>query len=212
MIFSSKNYLIFILALPILLFCVPARAAEPVDSDGDGLSDATESALGTDPYNPDTDGDGYNDGLEVSQGFNPQMGGGDRSLPRRVEVNLSNQTLTYYFNDVKVGTMPISSGLLRTPTPTGTFFILRKLPSVRYQGLTYDYPNTKWNLEFKPTYYLHGAYWHNQFGKKPMSHGCINIAYKDVEKLYNFLDVGDEVNVIGKTPTKTLAKSIASAE
>jgi hypothetical protein len=37
-----------------------------VDSDGDGLSDATEQALGTDPNNPDTDGDSLLDGWEVN--------------------------------------------------------------------------------------------------------------------------------------------------
>ncbi|MFP2964292.1 hypothetical protein ACLEPN_42965, partial [Myxococcus sp. 1LA] len=36
-----------------------------VDTDGDGLSDAEEIALGTDPNNPDTDGDGLPDGIEV---------------------------------------------------------------------------------------------------------------------------------------------------
>jgi hypothetical protein len=36
-----------------------------VDSDGDGLTDAEEIALGTDPHNPDTDGDGFSDGVEV---------------------------------------------------------------------------------------------------------------------------------------------------
>lgn len=35
------------------------------DSDNDGLSDAQEQALGTDPDNPDTDGDGLLDGPEV---------------------------------------------------------------------------------------------------------------------------------------------------
>ena len=36
-----------------------------IDSDGDGLTDKEEIALGTDPYNPDTDGDGLTDGEEV---------------------------------------------------------------------------------------------------------------------------------------------------
>ncbi|MHB1845029.1 MAG: vWA domain-containing protein [Deltaproteobacteria bacterium] len=36
------------------------------DSDGDGLTDAEEVALGTDPHNRDTDGDGFSDGLEVA--------------------------------------------------------------------------------------------------------------------------------------------------
>ncbi len=35
------------------------------DSDGDGLTDADEKALGTAPYNADTDGDGLGDGKEV---------------------------------------------------------------------------------------------------------------------------------------------------
>lgn len=35
------------------------------DLDGDGLPDAFETLLGTDPRNPDTDGDGLPDGLEV---------------------------------------------------------------------------------------------------------------------------------------------------
>ena len=35
------------------------------DMDGDGLLDAEEAAIGTDPLNPDTDGDGFDDGEEV---------------------------------------------------------------------------------------------------------------------------------------------------
>jgi YD repeat-containing protein len=42
-----------------------------VDSDGDGLSDAQEILIGTDPFNPDTDGDGFSDGVEVASGSDP---------------------------------------------------------------------------------------------------------------------------------------------
>ena len=35
-----------------------------LDRDGDGLADATEEAIGTDPDNPDSDGDLLNDGVE----------------------------------------------------------------------------------------------------------------------------------------------------
>ncbi|WP_291871394.1 gliding motility-associated C-terminal domain-containing protein, partial [Maribacter sp.] len=42
-----------------------------IDSDGDGLSDSEEIALGTDPNNPDTDGDGIQDGQEVLDGTEP---------------------------------------------------------------------------------------------------------------------------------------------
>jgi hypothetical protein len=41
------------------------------DADNDGLTNAQEIALGTDPFNRDTDGDGYSDGEEVKAGSNP---------------------------------------------------------------------------------------------------------------------------------------------
>jgi hypothetical protein len=41
------------------------------DSDDDGLNDAEEVMLGTNPLSPDTDGDGLYDGDEVDQGTNP---------------------------------------------------------------------------------------------------------------------------------------------
>ena len=45
------------------------------DTDGDGLSNATEQSLGTDPLVADTDADGLNDGQEVSLGHQPASGG-----------------------------------------------------------------------------------------------------------------------------------------
>lgn len=51
-------------------FCVVTNS-ESVDTDGDGLSDAQELQMGTDPCNPDTDGDGFSDGVEVASGSDP---------------------------------------------------------------------------------------------------------------------------------------------
>lgn len=42
-----------------------------LDTDGDGLSDAIEDALGSDKTKTDTDGDGYDDKTEVVSGFDP---------------------------------------------------------------------------------------------------------------------------------------------
>ncbi|MFP4514548.1 MAG: trypsin-like peptidase domain-containing protein [Parcubacteria group bacterium] len=41
------------------------------DSDGDGLPDLFEDAVGTNPNNPDSDGDGYNDKIELESNYNP---------------------------------------------------------------------------------------------------------------------------------------------
>ncbi len=42
-----------------------------LDFDGDGLTNAEEYELGTDPFNADTDSDGMPDGWEVAHGLNP---------------------------------------------------------------------------------------------------------------------------------------------
>ncbi len=52
----------------------PASTVPRVDSDGDGLDDATEALIGTSPLLADTDGDGFSDFLEYqlrNSGFDP---------------------------------------------------------------------------------------------------------------------------------------------
>lgn len=114
---------------------------------------------------------------------------------KRIEITLGQQTLSYYSDDTLVNAIKISSGLPRTPTPIETFTVLDKIPTKDYigknlDGTWYDLKNTQWNLRFSNLgYYIHGAYWHNNFGH-PMSHGCINVSYADMPQLYEFADLG----------------------
>ncbi len=55
----GSRYLAFGALLLLSTSTLPAYAA--VDTDGDGVPDAAEAVLGTDPLNADTDGDGVND-------------------------------------------------------------------------------------------------------------------------------------------------------
>ena len=55
-----------LIALSLLMFIAAGTAhAAGQDSDGDGVPDAAEKLLQTDPLNPDTDFDGLKDGAEV---------------------------------------------------------------------------------------------------------------------------------------------------
>lgn len=47
------------------------RNVRSKDSDGDGLTDDEEIALGTNPYSPDSDGDGISDSIEKASGTDP---------------------------------------------------------------------------------------------------------------------------------------------
>jgi hypothetical protein len=46
-----------------------------LDTDGDGLSDLLEDAIGTDKTKPDTDGDGFTDKEELEKNYNPRGAG-----------------------------------------------------------------------------------------------------------------------------------------
>lgn len=50
-----------------------APTDESLDTDGDGLTNATELSLGTNPNLEDTDGDGFPDGWEVSRNLDPTV-------------------------------------------------------------------------------------------------------------------------------------------
>ena len=197
------HFAAFVLALVLMPYVTPARlqtashfdVLRQDDFDHDGLGDSEEAQYGTSPAIADTDGDGYLDGDEVSHGYDPLVPG-DRRLPKRIDVDLSEQKLRYYYGDILQGEMLVSTGRGGMGTPTGVYPIFRKLDVARYSGWSfgrwYDHPNTKWNMEFIPRYFIHGTYWHNNFGR-PWSKGCINVSYENMEPLYRFADIGTPV-------------------
>lgn len=168
-----------------------------VDSDNDYLNDYWEIILGTDLMNPDSDGDLYLDGTEVVASYNPLNPDSSVKSEKLIQIDLDKQHLEYFFDDKLFKSFPISSGITGMETLKGEFEILGKEEIKRYGGPGYDfdYPDTKWNLHFTTKdfrYYIHGAYWHNNFGH-PMSHGCVNVSYENMELLYWFAHIGTKV-------------------
>lgn len=128
---------------------------------------------------------------------------GRTDLFKYIEVDLSEQTLRAYRNGIKENEFLVSTGLAPNTTPTGEFEIFRKVPLMDFVALDQDKASAQYydtledvhySMEFLPHYYLHEAYWHNNFGN-PMSHGCINISLQNVEWLYNWSDLGNPVIV-----------------
>ncbi len=121
---------------------------------------------------------------------------------RWIEVDLSEQKLRAHNGNNIDYEFLISSGKW-APTPTGEFRIWVKLKYTKMEGgdkakHTYYYlPNVPYTQYFYKGYGLHGAYWHNNFGQ-PMSHGCINMAIPDAEKLFYWT-----------SPVLTQGKSVA---
>jgi len=114
-----------------------------------------------------------------------------------IEIQLAAQSLTAYKDNEVVRTAKISSGLhggKDTATPTGTFHIQIKVAGVHMGNgqitadpLAYELPGVPWvgYFELEHGVALHGAYWHNDFGR-PRSHGCINLRPEDALWLYRW--------------------------
>ncbi len=121
---------------------------------------------------------------------------------KRIVVDVSEQKLRAYEGDELVLETLVSTGIPGTETPRGEFKIRSKKPSRYMQGplpgMTdyYDLPGVPWTMFFTwDGAAIHGAYWHNDFGKKH-SHGCVNLPIEKSEWLYKWAHVGTKVVVV----------------
>ncbi len=109
-----------------------------------------------------------------------------------IDVNLSTQTITAYQGQTAIYAARVSTGLPGTPTVVGTYAIYAKYRSAPMSGPGYYLPNVPHIMYFYRGYGIHGAYWHNNFGR-PMSHGCVNLSLADAEWFYNWAPLGTKV-------------------
>jgi lipoprotein-anchoring transpeptidase ErfK/SrfK len=126
----------------------------------------------------------------------PSFATGDRKW---IDISIKHQSLVAYAGKVAVYATLVSTGrgVLGDPeeteaTPRGTFMIYQKDAASTMDGD--DDKGDSFNLRdvpfvqyFHKGYALHGAYWHDDFGKV-RSHGCINLAPKDAAWLFEWTD------------------------
>jgi len=121
---------------------------------------------------------------------------------KRIEVDLTMQTVTAFEFDKQVFKNTISSGIpngprgsngISTKTPQGEHHILDKMPA-KHMGNgnlfasadDYELPGVPWTCFFTAQgHAFHGTYWHENFGV-PMSHGCINMRTEDAKWLFRW--------------------------
>jgi len=121
--------------------------------------------------------------------------------PRRIEIDLSDQTLTVLENHQPVQTYVVCTGQASTPTKVGRFEILDKIPQAYaskwdiYMPLwlgIYWAGGSENGIHGLPTMRNGTILWRERLGR-PCSYGCIVLATEDAEWLYNWAELGTVV-------------------
>lgn len=119
-----------------------------------------------------------------------------RPLERWLDVDLKRQTLVAYQGVTPVFATLISSGRgaagSETATPPGVHRLWVKLRTSDMDNVedlgareNYAIEAVPWVMFFRRGYGLHGTFWHRRFGEV-RSHGCVNLAPLDAERLFSW--------------------------
>ncbi len=127
---------------------------------------------------------------------------------KRIEIDLSRQTVTCYEKDRVVFTTRCASGIGARVLEDGTVedlstpkgehaAILKQVsrhmsnrplkPGDPVPADLFDLPGVPWNVFFdRSGTAIHGTYWHNDFGV-PRSHGCVNVSIDAARWIYRWV-------------------------
>jgi lipoprotein-anchoring transpeptidase ErfK/SrfK len=128
---------------------------------------------------------------------------------KRVIVVLEDHKLALVEDGQLKKVYTVAVGKPSTPSPTGTFTIARRVKNPTYSHDGKVVPpgpgnpvGTRWmGLSIKG-YGIHGTNEPKSIGKAA-SHGCIRMAKKDLEEMYEMVSVGDTVELVGQRDEET---------
>jgi lipoprotein-anchoring transpeptidase ErfK/SrfK len=123
---------------------------------------------------------------------------------RKIVVSIPDRKLALIEDGEIIKIYPIAVGANESPTPEGEFKIVNRLTSPTYYhpgkviGPGADNPlGTRWmGLNLKG-FGIHGTNAPSSIGKAA-SHGCVRMAKRDLEELFELVQVGDEVVIRGQ--------------
>ncbi len=156
--------------------------------------------------------------MKLSEGVVTNPGNPPRDLApgeKWIDVNIKNQTLVAFEGDTPVFATAVSTGREDKQdkerdhkTPTGTWRIREKhiAATMDGDGATdgpYSIEEVPWIMYYSGSYALHGAFWHNNFGRT-QSHGCVNLAPNDAKAMFNWTEprMPDNWHGVWSTPER----------
>ncbi len=118
-----------------------------------------------------------------------------------IEVSIARQHLYVWERGEVVFDVAVSTGRPDWPTPTGTFRIHTFLVKQDMEGgfpkggpEYYLQPDVPWIMYFdNDGDAIHGVYWHNNFGVRATSHGCVGVPVWAAKWLFDWSSIGTAV-------------------
>lgn len=131
-------------------------------------------------------------------------------------VNLAARKIILVEDGKVLKTYPVAVGKHSTPSPSGCFHIVNRVanPTYSHAGRVVkpgpsNPVGTRWmGLGYKG-YGIHGTNQPESVGHAA-SHGCIRMRNRDVEELFELVQVGDEVDLITEEPLQAAVLAMAA--
>ena len=123
---------------------------------------------------------------------------------RRIVISIPDHRLALVESGRVLKVYPTAVGASITPTPTGSYRIIQRIPNPTWYTRGRVVPpgksnplGTRWLGISVKGYGIHGTNNPSSIGHNA-SHGCIRMRNHDVEELFELVAIGDEVELYGE--------------
>src|SRR4051794_12101726 len=125
---------------------------------------------------------------------------------RKLIVSIPDRKIALVENGIVLKVFPVAVGKPSTPSPTGTFQVVSRIPHPTWYGhgqIVAPGPanplGTRWIGLSQRGYGIHGTNVQSSVGKAA-SHGCIRMRKADIEELFQLVAIGDTVELVDTLP------------
>jgi lipoprotein-anchoring transpeptidase ErfK/SrfK len=123
---------------------------------------------------------------------------------RRIVVSIPDRKLALIENGKVIKIYPTAVGADASPSPTGTFTVISRVPNPTWYHAGKVVPpgknnpvGSRWIGLSEKGYGIHGTNAPKSIGHN-VSHGCIRLLNRDIEQLFEMVKVGDVVELHGE--------------